>query len=80
MLAVVEHEEHPFVAQKGEQAGEWILRGNIEAKCRTNGCRQQSRIADGGQIDKSNTVLVTVGQPFQQSQRQRATARSDKRD
>jgi hypothetical protein len=40
MLAVVEHEEHPFVAQKGEQAGERILRGNIEAKRRTNGRRQ----------------------------------------
>ena len=83
MLAVVEHQEHPFVAQQGEQAGEWILRGSIEAKCRTNGCRQQPWFADGGQIDKPNTVLETVGQPFSGRNGNAGladTARSDKRD
>ena len=64
MLAVVEHQEHPFVAQKRKQAGGPILRGNVEADRRTN-CRVQLPwIADGGQIDKPNPVLVAVDQPL----------------
>jgi hypothetical protein len=64
MLAVVEHQEHPFVAQKRKQAGGPILRGNVEANRRTSCGVQLPWIADGGQIDKPNPVLVAVDQPL----------------
>ena len=83
MLAVVEHEEHLLVPQKGEQAGERILRRRAEANCRAKRFRQQRWIANGSQIDKPNTVVVTLGHPLRSRDGDAGltdTARSDKRN
>ena len=83
MLAIVEHQEHPFIAQKREQAVGRILRGNVEANRRRNRCGQQLWVADSGQIHKPKAVFVAIGEPLGSRNGDAGltdTGRSDKSD
>ena len=62
VLAIVEHEEDPPVANKGEQTNKRVLSLYREPECRRNRRRHELRIGQRSQIDEEDRVMKSINQ------------------
>ncbi|MEI9887629.1 MAG: hypothetical protein WDN08_14235 [Rhizomicrobium sp.] len=83
MFGIVEHEQHAFEAQMGDQDRKEILGLDRQAQCGDDRADQKPRIAEGRQLDKAHGAAKLLQKIVRDGQRHRGlahAARTDDRD